>query len=325
MHRTFHWAAVLAWFVALAPAPLLAQSAGYPNKPIRIIAPVPPGGGVDILARAVGQKLSEAFKVPVVVENKPGASAAVGTDVVAKSPADGYTLLMAYTAHATNPYFNANLAYDTEKDFAAVSLVGYIPLVLVVNPSVPANSVRELIALAKAKPGELSYASGGAGAGAHLSGELFRHLAQVDVTHVPYKGNAPALVDLLGGQVTMMFDTVNTSMPHVKTGKLKLLATTTAKRSSLAPATPTMIEEGLPGFEVSAWYAVLAPAKTPRDVVAKLNAEIGRALADPDMKARFAEQGVEFVGGTPAEAEAFVRSERERWGRIIKASGMKAD
>ena len=313
------------WAFCLAALSAMGQAPAYPSKPIRIIAPVPPGGGVDILARAVGQKLSEALKVPVVVENKPGASAAVGTDLLAKSPPDGYTLMMAYTAHATNPYLNPNLPYDTAKDFAAVSLVGYIPLVLVVNPSVPAGSVKELIALARAKPGQLQYASGGAGAGAHLSGELFRYLAKVDVTHIPYKGNAPALVDLLGGQVTMMFDTVNTALPHVKTGKLKLLATTTAKRSSLAPDTPTMIEEGLPGFEVSAWYAVLAPARTPREIVAKLNGEINRALSDPEMKARFAAQGVEFVGGTPEQAETFIRSESARWAEVIKATGMKAD
>jgi tripartite-type tricarboxylate transporter receptor subunit TctC len=325
MPRPTRFAFIAAIALALFAAPVAAQAPAYPAKPIRIVAPVPPGGGVDILSRAIGQKLSEAVKTPVVIENKPGASAAVGTDLVAKSAADGYTLLMAYTAHATNPYLNPNLAYDTERDFAPVVLVGYIPLVLVVHPSVPANSVRELIALAKAKPGQLSYASGGAGAGAHLSGELFRTLAQVDVTHVPYKGNAPALVDLLGGQVTMMFDTVNTAMPHVKSGKLKLLASTTPKRSSLAPDTPTMIESGLPGFEVSAWYAVIAPAKTPRDVIARLNAEINKALADPEMKAKFAAQGVEFVGGTPEQAERFIRGESERWGKIIKAQGMKAD
>jgi tripartite-type tricarboxylate transporter receptor subunit TctC len=302
-----------------------AQAPAYPAKPIRIIVPVPPGGGVDILARAVGQKLSESMKVPVIPENKPGASAAVGTDFLAKAPPDGYTIMMAYTAHATNPYFNPNLPYDTAKDFAAVAMVGYIPLVLVVNPAVPANSVKELIALAKAKPGELQFASGGAGAGAHLSGELFRYLADVDVTHVPYKGNAPALVDLLGGQVTMMFDTVNTALPYVKSGKLKLLATTTAQRSSLAPDTPTMIEQGLAGFEVSAWYAVLAPARTPREVIARLNAEINKALADPEMKARFAAQGVEFTGGSPADAEAFIRNEGARWQKVIKAAGMKAD
>jgi tripartite-type tricarboxylate transporter receptor subunit TctC len=325
MTKSLRIAACIALALGFAHRPALAQAQPWPAKTIRIIAPVPPGGGVDILARAVGQKLSEAFKVAVVVENKPGASAAVGTDMLAKSAPDGYTLMMAYTAHATNPYFNPNLPYDTDKDFAAVALVGYIPLVLVVNPSVPANSVKELIALAKAKPGQLSFASGGAGAGAHLSGELFRYLADVDVTHIPYKGNAPALVDLLGGQVTMMFDTVNTSMPHVKSGKLKLLATTTPKRSSLAPDTPTMIEEGLTGFDVSAWYALLAPAKTPREVIARLNAEVNKALADPEMKARFAAQGVEFMSGTPAQAEAFVRGESARWQKIIKATNMKAD
>jgi tripartite-type tricarboxylate transporter receptor subunit TctC len=309
--------------MALAAVPAHAQP--YPAKPIRFVIPVPPGGGVDILARAIGQKLAESLKVPVVPENKPGGSAVVGTDLLAKSPPDGYTIMMAYTAHATNPYLNPNLPYDTAKDFTPVALVGYIPLVLVVHPSVPANSVKELVALAKAKPGQLQFASGGAGAGAHLSGELFRYLAEVDVTHIPYKGNAPALVDLLGGQVTMMFDTINTALPHVKSGRLKLLATTTPTRSSLAPEVPTMIEEGLPGFEVSAWYAVLAPARTPRDVVQRLNAEINKALADPEMKARFAAQGVEFVGGSPEQAESFVRNESARWQKVIKATGMKAD
>jgi tripartite-type tricarboxylate transporter receptor subunit TctC len=303
----------------------LAQVPAVPAKSIRFVIPVPPGGGVDILARAIGQKLAEALKVPVVPENKPGGSAVVGTDFVAKSAPDGYTLLMAYTAHATNPFFNPAIPYDTAKDFTAVAHVGYIPLVLVVNPSVPANSVKELIALAKASPGRLQYASGGAGAGAHLSGELFRYLAEVDVQHIPYKGNAPALIDLLGGQVTLMFDTINTSLPHVKSGKLKLLAVTSAARSSLVPETPTMIEAGLPGFEVSAWYAVMVPAKTPREVVARLNAEINKALADPEMRARFAAQGVEFVGGTPEQAESFVRGESARWQKLVKATNMKAD
>jgi tripartite-type tricarboxylate transporter receptor subunit TctC len=325
MAKTIRAVLVIGLALGLGALPSYSQSPSYPAKPIRIIVPVPPGGGVDILARAVGQKLSESLKVPVIPENKPGASAAVGTDLLAKSAPDGYTVMMAYTAHATNPYLNPNLPYDTDRDFAAVALVGYIPLVLVVHPSVPVHSVKELIALAKARPGQLQFASGGAGAGAHLSGELFRSLADVDVTHVPYKGNAPALVDLLGGQVTMMFDTVNTAMPHVKAGKLRLLATTTAQRSSMAPDVPTMIESGLPGFEVSAWYAVLAPAKTPRDVIARLNAEINKALADPEMKTRFAAQGVEFVGGPPEQAETFIRNEGARWQKIIKAAGMKAD
>jgi tripartite-type tricarboxylate transporter receptor subunit TctC len=325
MAKSIRAVLVIGLALGLGAPPSYSQSPSYPAKPIRIIVPVPPGGGVDILARAVGQKLSESLKVPVIPENKPGASAAVGTDLLAKSAPDGYTVMMAYTAHATNPYLNPNLPYDTDRDFAAVAWVGYIPLVLVVHPSVPVHSVKELIALAKAKPGQLQFASGGAGAGAHLSGELFRSLAGVDVTHVPYKGNAPALVDLLGGQVTMMFDTVNTAMPHVKAGKLRLLATTTAQRSSMAPDVPTMIESGLPGFEVSAWYAVLAPAKTPRDVIARLNAEINKALADPEMKARFAAQGVEFVGGSSEQAEAFIRNEGARWRKIIKAAGMKAD
>src|SRR5437763_6033515 len=214
----------------------------YPNQPIHLVAPVPPGGGVDILSRALAQKLSEILAVPVIVENRAGASAVVGTDHVAKSAPDGYTLLMGYSVLATNRFLQAKLPYDSDRDLTPVIHVGYITLILVTQPSFPANSVKELIALAKTKPGELSYASGGAGAGAHLSGELFKKLAGVDVVHIPYKGNAPALNDLLGGHVQIMFDTITTSLPHVKEGKLKALATTGAKPSPLAPELPTMIE-----------------------------------------------------------------------------------
>ncbi|HVO89879.1 MAG TPA: tripartite tricarboxylate transporter substrate binding protein, partial [Casimicrobiaceae bacterium] len=290
-----------------------------------LIVPVPPGGGVDILSRAIGQKMSQSMGVPVVVENKAGASAVIGTELLAKSPPDGYTIMMGYSAHATNPIFNTKLPYDTNKDFAAIAHVGYIPLILVVPPSFPANSVKELIALAKAKPGQLQFASGGAGAGAHLSGELLKATAGVDLIHVPYKGNAPALTDVLGGQVPMMFDTITTSLPHVKAGKLKALAVTSAKRSPLAPDVPTMIEAGLPDFEISAWYVMFAPAGTPRDVMQRLNAEINKAINDPELRRSLGEQGVEFTGGTPEQADAFVHNEIERWGRIIKTRGMSGN
>ncbi len=314
---------------AIAAAALLlaggAQAQGWPSQPIRIIAPVPAGGGVDILSRAIAQKLQESFGVAVLVENKPGASAAVGTDFVAKSAADGNTLLMGYSVLATNKYLVAKLPYDLEKELTPITYVGYIPLILVTQPNFPANSVKELITLLKANPGKYQYASGGAGAGAHLSGELFKHLAGVDLIHVPYKGNAPALNDLLGGHVSIMFDTITTSLPHVKSGRLKALATTGVKRSALAPEYPTMEEEGVAGFEMSAWYMVFAPKATPRDVQEKLNFAINKAISDPEMVQRMSAQGVTFVGGTIAQTDAFLKSEIERWGRVIKAANIKAD
>jgi tripartite-type tricarboxylate transporter receptor subunit TctC len=297
----------------------------FPSQAIKIVAPVPPGGGVDILSRALAQKLTESFGVPVLVENKAGASAVVGTDYVAKSAPDGYTLLMGYSVLATNRFLQTSLPYDLDRDLTPVINVGYIPLILVTPPSFPANSVKELIALAKAKPGQLAFASGGAGAGAHLSGELFKHQAGVDLVHVPYKGNAPALNDLLGGHVQIMFDTITTSLPHVKGGQLKALATTGAKRSPLAPEIPTMIEAGLPNFEISAWYMMFAPKKTPKNVIAKLNAALNAAISDPEVVKRMSAQGVAFVGGTPEQAETFLQSEVTRWGEVIKTSGIKAE
>lgn len=308
---------------ALLPFSAYAQK--FPNRPIKMIVPVPPGSGTDLIARTVGQKMAERLGVPVIVENRPGASAAIGTDLLAKSAPDGHTIMMGYTVHATNPIFNPNLPYDTLKDFAAIAYVCYIPLVLDVHPSVPVNSVQELIALARAKPGQLQYASGGAGAGAHLSGELFRIMTKTDIVHVPYKGNAPALTDMLGGQVTMMFDIVTTSLPYIRSGRLKGLAVTSPERSSLAPDLPTMIEAGLPGFEVTGWYMMFAPAGTPREIIALLNAEVNRAIREPDVRTKLGSQGVEFTGGTPEQAEAFLRAEMKRWAQLAKATGMKAD
>ena len=312
----------------LAAAIAISPNAGaqkYPDHPIKLIVPVPPGGGVDILSRAIGNKMSQSMGQPIVVENKAGASAAIGTEMLAKSPPDGYTIMMGYSAHATNPIFSTSLPYDTNKDFAAIAHVGYIPLILVVNANSPYKSVQELVATAKAKPGQLQFASGGAGAGAHLSGELLKNIAGVDVVHVPYKGNAPALNDLLGGQVTMMFDTITTALPHVKSGKLRALAVTSPTRSPLAPEVPTMIESGLPGFDISAWYVMFAPANVPKDVMQRLNAEVNKAIADPELRKSLGEQGVEFTGGTSADADKFVHGEVDRWGKIIKTRGMSAN
>lgn len=302
----------------------LAGAQTWPTQPVRIVAPVPAGGGVDLLSRAIAQKLQEQWNVSVVVENRPGASALIGTDYVAKST-DGHTLLMGYSVLATNKFLVSKLPYDLERDLAPIVHVGYIPLILVTQPTFPANSVKELVALLKASPGKYSYASGGAGAGAHLSGELFKHLTGVELTHVPYKGNAPALNDLLGGHVAIMFDTITTSIPHVKSGRLKALATTGEKRSPLAPDVPTMIEAGVPGFEISAWYMMFAPKSMPKDVVQKVNAAVNKAIADPELAQRLGAQGVAFVGGPVRNAETFLSSEVDRWGRIIKAANIKAE
>jgi tripartite-type tricarboxylate transporter receptor subunit TctC len=311
--------------LALSLCGASAQAQEFPNRPIRLIVPVPAGGGVDLLSRTIGQKVATNMGITVLIENKAGASAAIGTAELAKSPPDGYTIMMAYSAHATNPIFNPNLTYDTEKDFASIVFVGYIPLILVTQPTSGIDSVQKLIEMARAKPGSIAYASGGAGAGAHLSGELLKYLAKIDLVHVPYKGNAPALNDVLGGQVPIMFDTITTALPHVKSGRLKALAVTSRKRSPLAPDVPTMIEAGLPDFEISAWYIMLAPRGTPPEIVKRLNAEINKAMQDPEVRDRLGSQGVDFVGGTPEEADKFLRSEIERWARVAKTTGMKGN
>jgi hypothetical protein len=303
----------------------LVHAQSWPDKSIKIIAPVPPGGGVDILSRAIAQKLQLAFNVTVLVENKAGASAVVGTDFVSKSAADGNTLLMGYSVLATNKYLVKSLPYDLERDLTPVAYVGYIPLVLVTPSSFAPNSVTELISFLKANPGKYSYASGGAGAGAHLSAEMFKHMTGTQLVHVPYKGNAPALQDVLGGHLPIMFDTITTSLPHIRSGKLKALATTGPKRSTLAPEIPTMIEAGVPGFEMSAWYMIFAPKKTPPDVLEKLNAAINKAISDPEMVKQMSAQGVSFIGGSIAAANQFLASEITHWGTIIKAADIKAE
>jgi tripartite-type tricarboxylate transporter receptor subunit TctC len=322
-YTLLQWARLMLAGVAMAGAAAHAQN--WPTHPVTIVAPVPAGGGVDILSRALAQKLTEQLGGSFIVENRPGASAAIGTSYVARSPADGHTLLMGYSALSTAKFLTEKLPYDLEADLTPVAYIGYIPLVLVVPSSSPANSVKDLIAMAKASPGKFAFASGGAGAGAHLSGELFKNMAGLEITHIPYKGNAPALNDVLGGHVPMMFDTVTTAMPHVRSGKLKALATTGAARSPMAPELPTMIEAGLPGFEVSAWYMIFAPKKTPPEVLEKMNAAITKAMADPQLAKEMSAQGVVFTGGSIAQANKFLTGEVDRWGKIIKAAHIKAD
>ena len=248
----------------------------------------------------------------------------VGSEALAKSPPDGYTIMMGYTAHSTNPLFNPTLPYDTLRDFTPVIYVCYIPAVLMIHPSTPANTVRELVDMMKQKPGNYTYASGGAGATAHLAGELLKHLTGVNLQHVPYRGNAPALNDLLGGHVTMMFDIASTALPQIKAGKLKGLAVTSARRSPDAPELPTMVEAGFPGFEMVAWYMLLAPANLPKDVLARLNGEADKALQSPAVRKTLAGLSFEIAGGTPERADAFLRAEMKRWAEVVAATGIKA-
>ncbi len=311
--------------LALGCAGAFAQS--YPAKPIRLVVPYPAGGPLDIMARAIGQKLTEAWHQPVVVDNRAGAGGNIGADLVAKSAPDGYTLLMgAVATQAINPALYSKIPYDPIKDFTAVALVAQVPNILVVNPSVPAKSVKELIALARAKPGSLNFASGSTGSTGHLAGELFNTMAGVKMVHIPYKGAAPAMADLLSGQVQLMFDNLASSLPNVKAGKLHALAVTTLARSPAVPDLPTIAESGLPGFDLTTWFGLLVPAGTPHDIVVKLNAEIVRALDSKDMRERLEKMGAEPPpDNTPEHFAAFIRSEAEKYAKVVKASGARVD
>ncbi|MEQ1776614.1 MAG: tripartite tricarboxylate transporter substrate-binding protein, partial [Burkholderiales bacterium] len=262
-----HYLTMTAAALAAAGFMPTANAQKYPARPLRMICPSPPGGSVDYLARVFAQHLAARFGVPTIVDNRVGASAVIASEILVKAPPDGHTLMMAYSSHATNPIFMKSLPYDTLKDFSAVAHVGYIPLLLVVHPSTPATSAKALITLAKAKPGQLTVAAGAQGGGPSMAAILLNKLAGVNVVQVPYKGNAPALVDVLGGQVTMMFDPINTSLPLARAGRLRMLAVTGIQRAAQAPELPTMIEAGLPGFDVRAWFAIVAPANTPRDII----------------------------------------------------------
>jgi tripartite-type tricarboxylate transporter receptor subunit TctC len=306
-------------------APAVAQGT-YPTKPVRLVVPFPAGGTTDILARAVAQKLSETWGQPVIVDNRPGAGGNIGSELVAKSPPDGYTLLMGTVGtHAINPSLYAKMPYDHVKDFTPVILVAGVPNVLVVTLSLPVNSVQELIAYGKANPNKLNFASSGNGTSIHLSGELFRTMTGVQMTHVPYKGSAPALTDLIGGQVQLMFDNLPSSLQFIKAGKLRALAVTSAERSSALPDLPTLSESGLAGFEASSWFGVLAPAGTPRDIVTKLNGAIAAWLASPDAKEKLAAQGAIAAGGPPDAFVKHIADESAKWAKVVKASGAHVD
>lgn len=299
---------------------------GYPNKPIRLIVPWPPGGGADTLGRPIGQKLSESLGQPVVIDNRPGAAGSIGSAMAAKAAPDGYTLLLNYVSDsAINPSLYSNLGYDPMKDFAPVTQIAAGLCILVVNPSVPVKSVQELISLAKSKPGQLNYASAGNGSVGHLAAELFKAMAGVDMVHIPYKGSAPALTDLLGGRVALLFADITVGLPHVKAGKLKPLAVTSFKRSPVVADLPTVAEAGVPGYVANTWWGVVAPAGTPKEIVTKLNTEIVKILRSPDMKERIFNLGAEVVASTPDQYGAYIKEEIVKWAKVVKDSGARID
>jgi tripartite-type tricarboxylate transporter receptor subunit TctC len=322
MRGTFRWA-LGALFACIAT---VASAQSYPNRTIRLVVPFPAAGTTDILARAAAQKLTEAFGQSVVVDNRPGAAGNIGADVVAKSAPDGYTLLMGTVGtHAINPSLYSKMPYDHVKDFVPVVLVAGVPNVLVVNPALPVNSVADLIKLAKDKPGQINFASSGSGTSIHLSGELFKTMAGVDITHVPYKGSSPALVDLIGGQVQIMFDNLPSALPQIKAGKLRAIAVTSLKRAPVLPDVPTISESGLPGFEASSWFGVLAPAGTLAPIVARINTEVNKWLQSADAREKLLSQGAETAGGSPEQFVNHIRAESEKWAKVVKASGAKVD
>lgn len=307
----------------LAPLSLHAQP--YPDRPVKVVVPYAAGGAVDIVARTIGQPLAEALKQPVIVDNRPGASANIGMEMVAKAAPDGYTLLMASNGIATNMALFPNLTFDGGRDFVPVAKIGYAPLVIVVPASSPAKSLKDLIAMARAEPGKLTYASAGNGSSGHLAGELLKSTAKIDVLHVPYKGGSPAITDLLGERISFMPINPVEVMAHVRAGKLRALAVASDKRFPLLPDVPTVAEAGLPGYEVSVWWGLVAPAKTPPDVVRLLNAETNKALANPAVANKLAELGVVVTPGTPDQFAAFVRAQTELWSGVVKSAGIKPD
>ena len=312
---------------SLAGFALAALAQSYPAKPVRMIVPYPAGGYYDLLARAIGQKLTEAWGQSLLVENRAGANGIVGTELVAKSVPDGYTIMMGGIGpHGINPGLYPKLPYDPLRDFAPVIHVATAPNVLVVHPTNPVRSVAELATLARAKPGQLTFASNGSGSSNHLSAEMFQSIMGVQMVHVPYKGSAPAVTDMLGGQVTMLFGTMGDVVPHIRTGKLRALAVTGARRIPALPDVPTMVEAGVPGYEATAWFGVLAPIATPTEIVHRLNQDIGRVLQMPDVLEKITLQGsAEIIGGAPEQFGALLRAEIAKWQKVIRESGVKPD
>jgi len=312
--------AVAAWL-----APWQVQAQAYPEHPVRFVVPYPPGGGTDVIARIVQGKLQAALGQNIVIDNKGGAGGSVGTDVVAKAPADGYTVLFTLNSHTVNPAIYAKLPFDTLKDFEPVGTVASLPQILVANPAFPANNVAELIALAKAKPGTLAYASVGVGSPGHLAGELFKLRTGTQMTHVPYRGGGPAVTDVMGGQVPLLWVSIPAAAQHVKSGKLKALGVSTLKRSAAFPDVPTLQEAGVADFEVDSWYAMFVPAKTPKPVIDKLNRALNTTLQDPEVREKLLQQGSEAVGGTPEALGKTVDVELVKWAKLAKDANIKAE
>ncbi|HSC96939.1 MAG TPA: tripartite tricarboxylate transporter substrate binding protein [Burkholderiales bacterium] len=321
--RSIVWGFAFTFVAALAAiAPAEAQ---YPSRAVRFILPFPPGGGTDTLGRAIGNRLSEALGQQVIMDNRPGGGANIGAEIAAKSPPDGYTVFMVTTAHTVNATLYRKLSYDLLKDFAPVALLASTAQVVVVHPSVPVRSLKALIALAKARPGQLDFASSGSGSAPHLAGELFCSMAGIKLNHIPYKGGGPAVVALVSGEGAVGFTTTPSVIHHLKSGRLRGLAVTSANRSPFIPELPTVSEAGVAGYEAGAWYGMLVPTGTPKDAIARLNSDALKALKMPDVKARLDATGLAPIGSTPEEFGAHIRSEVEKWGRVVKATGMRVD
>ena len=312
-------------FVALFAAAGMAHAQVYPHKPVRMIVPFAPGGGTDIVARAIALRVGESLRQPFVVENRTGANGNIGMELAAKAQPDGYTLSFTSSALAINPSLYKKLGYDPVKDFAPVTLATLIPFILVTHPSVPVSSVRELITYATARPRQLSYASSGTGNATHLSMALFERMARLELVHVPYKGTGQGIIDVMGGHVQLMFGAIPSTMPQVRAGKLKLLAVSTAKRSSVLPDTPTVAEGGVAGYELASWYGALAPANTRPAIVEKLNAHIKKALSAPEVGEHMAKDGAEPVGNTPAQFREFLGTEIGKWRDLVKHAGVRVE
>lgn len=318
-------AGILSLAATAAQAAQSTSALQYPTKPVRLIVPFAPGGGTEITARAIAQSLSERLGQQFVVDNRPGANGTIGVDTLTKSMPDGYTISMISSSHSVNATLIKNLPYDLTKDVAPITQATTQPYALVVHPSVQAKSVKELIALAKAKPGQLNYGSSGTGGASHLSGALFSSLAQIDIVHIPYKGGNPAMIDVIAGQIQMLYATILLAQPHIKAGRLRPLAVTTAKRSRAAPELPTMQEAGVKGYEFAGWYGVIAPVKTPQPIITKLNREIIDILRQSDVATRLAADGTEPVGSTPEQFGQHIRSEVVKWGTLTKQMNIKMD
>ena len=319
-------AALLAAAALAAPFAAQAQTGSdYPNKPIRLVVPYPPGGGTDVIARIVQERLQTLLGQPVLIDNRGGAAGSIGTEIVAKSPADGYTVLFTLSSHTINPAIYAKLSFDTEKDFAPVAMVASLPQILVANTQFAPNTVAELVAMAKAKPGSIAFASVGNGSPGHLAGELLKLRTGTDMTHIPYRGGGPAVTDVMGGQVPLLWVSIPAAAQFVKAGKLKALAVSTTRRSAAFPDVPTMQEAGIPDFDVDSWYAVFVPAKTPQPVIDKLNRVINAVVKLPDIRDKLLAQGSEGVGGTPEQLGKVVTTELVRWQKLAKEANIKVD